>query len=543
MNQPKNRSEKYTDLFSAIDKGQVKIPQFQRDFVWSKEQTAKLIDSILKGFPLGTFILWKTKERLRHIRNVGNITLPEPDAGDAILYVLDGQQRITSLYAVRKGIRITRDNTEVDYRDICINLELDLDEEDEVVFASAPENAKTISVHQLLNASVGELAKSYPDHLDQVSEYKTRLESYDFSTIVIDDYSIDIACEIFTRINTGGKELTLFEIMVAKTYDHEHSFDLSEQYQLLLSNDDDKDLQSAGFDGIPPVTVLQCVASFLTPEIKRQNILKLEKDEFIAQWPRVKSSLFTAIDYLRSHIGVSVSRILPYNSLLIPLTWFFDRIENRGVTSRENALLKQFIYFASLTQRYGSAVETKVGIDIRRMQQIVDGESPDYHGELPRLTAEDLRNENFSVGNARSKIIICLLSELEPKSFATNGKVVLDNSWLKASTSKNYHHFFPRAFLKRQSIDSWRANSLMNIVLVDDYLNKRTIKAKAPSVYMNQFVRQNKQLSTTLESHVIGDLDDFGISNDDYNLFLEKRSQAIWEKVQTILNPREHSSH
>jgi hypothetical protein len=70
MKQPENQSKKYSALFNDIDGGKIKVPQFQRDFVWYKAQTAKLIDSILKGFPIGTFILWKTKERLRHMRNI-----------------------------------------------------------------------------------------------------------------------------------------------------------------------------------------------------------------------------------------------------------------------------------------------------------------------------------------------------------------------------------------------------------------------------------------------------------------------------------------
>ena len=58
--QPKPDSKKYTDLISEIQKGQIKIPKFQRDFVWSIDKTAKLLDSILKGYPIGTFILWET---------------------------------------------------------------------------------------------------------------------------------------------------------------------------------------------------------------------------------------------------------------------------------------------------------------------------------------------------------------------------------------------------------------------------------------------------------------------------------------------------
>jgi len=111
MLQPQNVTMKYEPLFVQIDTGKMKIPKFQREFVWTDDQTAKLLDSMIKGFPIGTFIFWKTREQMRHFRNIGNVALPEIPPGDAALYVLDGQQRITSLYAVRKGVRITRDGS------------------------------------------------------------------------------------------------------------------------------------------------------------------------------------------------------------------------------------------------------------------------------------------------------------------------------------------------------------------------------------------------------------------------------------------------
>ena len=104
MYQPENQAKKYQHLFTGIETGKIRIPQFQREFVWSKQQTAKLIDSIIKGFPIGTFIIWETKEEMRSVRSIGNADLPEQKPGETYQYVLDGQQRITSLYAVQKGL-------------------------------------------------------------------------------------------------------------------------------------------------------------------------------------------------------------------------------------------------------------------------------------------------------------------------------------------------------------------------------------------------------------------------------------------------------
>ena len=105
----KPESSNYNELITNIESGRVKIPQFQRKFVWSLDMTVKLLDSIVKGYPIGSFILWKTKDRLRSIRNVGGVNLPEPPKGDMIQYVLDGQQRMTSLYVAMKGLKINDD--------------------------------------------------------------------------------------------------------------------------------------------------------------------------------------------------------------------------------------------------------------------------------------------------------------------------------------------------------------------------------------------------------------------------------------------------
>ena len=96
MTSLENIPVKYTDLISDIETGQVKIPQFQRKFVWGIKASAKLLDSVIKGYPIGTFIYWRTDERLRAVRNLGNIELPEPTDGEYVNFVLDGQQRLTS---------------------------------------------------------------------------------------------------------------------------------------------------------------------------------------------------------------------------------------------------------------------------------------------------------------------------------------------------------------------------------------------------------------------------------------------------------------
>lgn len=536
--QPQPQSKKYEVLFTGIDSGQIKIPKFQRDFVWGNDQTAKLIDSIIKGYPIGTFILWKTREELRSVRNVGNIELPEAPKGDAVQYILDGQQRITSLYAIRKGIRIDREGETIDYKQISINLEQEPSDSDQIVYVEPPEGVNSISVHKLLTGKVMEFATDYGPYLEKIDTYRSRLLGYDFSTVVIEEYPIDIACDVFTRINTGGTELTLFEIMIAKTFDNARGFDLAEKYQNLIdSNGNGKDLEDANFDTIPSATVLQCVAACMVGQIRRKDILKIAKDDFINIWDEVINSLFTTVDFVRSYLHIPVSQLLPYNALLIPITYFFFKNKNQQPTHKQGKLISQYFWWASLNNRFSSAQENKIAQDLERMNHILLENQPSYRGEEVTLSIDNLRYKWFSTGDAFCKAILCLYAHHIPRSFKDDSIVQMDNSWLKASISKNYHHFFPRAYLRDEGLPNWQINTILNITIVDDHMNKREIRANPPAKYMKTFKKSNKKLDETMKSHLINNLDAFGIWDNDYEKFLEARGKHVIDELNQRLNP------
>ena len=158
----------------------------------------------------------------------------------------------------------------------------------------------------------------------------------------------------------------------------------------------------------------------------------------------------------------------------------------------------------------------------------------DFDKELPleNQTKEyfvKILKEDFSASNAFDKAVLCILAYFEPKKFSDNSKVRLDNSFLSIATSKNYHHFFPKAYLKKVKNDEY-ANALANITFVDDYLNKVIIKDKNPSKYMSDFKKQNKDLKEALKTHLI-DLDDFGIMDDDFDKFINKRASKIADEI------------
>jgi len=484
------------------------------------------MDSIVKGYPIGTLILWKTKERLRSIRNIGGCILPDPPEGDFVEYVLDGQQRLTSLFASLKGLKVERDGNKVDdFSGMYIDLKAT--EEDEIVITETLDKdpASIIRMVDLLYGGLTLLAKYPTEYHKKLEEYKKRIESYTYSSIQVRDAPIDIATEIFTRINVGGKPLSLFEIMVAKTFDTKRDFDLSEEFNSLIDS-----IKVLDYETISDAIVLQTIALFLGDECKRQTILKLGKKEFIDTWPKAVDAIERAVEYFKGFYRIPVSQLLPYNALIVPFAYFFYNHPDKPLGNKQK-YLEDFFWRCSLSGRYSSGVEGKLAQDKKRIDKILKDNLPPYDWGID--TSADFINRNgwFSAGRSYVKAILCIYAYQQPKSFNDNSIVNISNYWLKQANSKNYHHFFPRAYMKNIGKED-EANHILNITIVDDFLNKREIKDQPPSKYMRKFEKQNPHVAESMNSHLILDLGKFGVWNDDYDMFLGERAKAVSNELQ-----------
>lgn len=544
--QPKPDAKKYSVLISDIEQGKVKVPKFQRDFVWDIDQTAKLLDSILKGYPIGTFILWETDQRINDVKNIGNFDLPEIEYGP-VQYVLDGQQRITSLFAAYKGASIQKvgEKKITNYKDIVVDLDPDDETSDGNIVTTISKANRPLPLHDVLNFNhkkSKELeAKGFTgDDLDKIDAYKDAFSTYDFSIVTLRKNDIESAIEVFTRINTGGKVLTLFEIMSAKTYDEAANFDMQAKWEQFQ-----KKLNDSKYENISPSVILQILSLIISEskECKRKTILGLEKADILEQWDEAISAIEKTIDHFRTVLRIPVSQLLPYDTLIVPFAYFFLKT-GKAPTGQQRKYLEELFWRSSLSLRYSSATESKLAADIKKVDLIIDGQRPPYpEFKLFINSPEDLRATEFSTGNAICKSILCILAYHEPKDFDSNGKVLLDNSYLKIASSKNYHHFFPRAYVRKNGSDAETpyANSIVNITLVSAELNKKRIAAKAPSVYLGDFADENSELKHALKSHLI-DLDDASVIQNDFTAFLKKRSEALFEEIQKRIEPSEASA-
>lgn len=510
----------YNNLIANIEQGQIKIPQFQRKFVWSIEETAGLIDSILKGYPIGTFIIWETNDRLRSIRNIGNFQFPDTPDGNTVQYVLDGQQRMTSLYVALRGAKLKDDNGQItDYSEIYVNLTAKSGDPLVLTDKTGYQDAQIIRFVDLLNGSLSLLLSKYKDYIDEIDAYRKAVQTYQFSKIDVKNAPIEVATEIFTRINIGGKPLTLFEIMAAKTYDEAKKFDLSEKYDTLVEN-----LSNVDYDTISSSTVLQAVSVCLVKECTRKSILNLEKQKFIDIWPQVESAFESAVDYLRSFYKIPVSQLLPYDALLVPFTYYFFHHKDIPAGLQQD-LLQDYFWRCVLTSRFSSAAETKLTQDVKQIDKILNDEQAVYDVPID-VSAEFIRNHGyFSAGSAFIKGMLCLLAYQQPVSFQNNGIVHIANDWLKQANSKNYHHFFPKAYMRKvhPEVEDWLVNHIGNITIVDDFLNKRSIRDRAPSKYISEYMAKNADLEKALNSHLISTVPGWGVLEDEYQTFFQNR--------------------
>ncbi|MBO5166494.1 MAG: DUF262 domain-containing protein [Lachnospiraceae bacterium] len=514
----------FEQLKNKINEGNIKIPQFQREFVWKKEDAAKLLDSVVKGFPIGSFILWETKSRLRSIKNIGGIALPNASDGEVLYYVLDGQQRITSIYASMLGVKIEKE----DYSQIYIDLLADSSQDIVILDLEGRKQDEIISINELLRGKMSDIFAKYghnQETLDKIDMYKTRFTTYQFPTIKISDAELDVATDIFTRINVGGKGLDTFEIMCAKTYDESQGFDLYERRK-----QQKEEWSECGYETIPHSTVLQAISICLNGGCSRKDILnKIEKQDFINIWEDIDKNFKQAIDYLKSALGIAVSKLLPYDGLIVPYVYYFHK-HPQNPSAIENQYLKDYFWRCVLTNRFSNALESKLAQDVTHvMDAIIEQKQPKYEQGID-ITYEFLkRNGGFSTGNALIKGLLCLLAKQNPKSFKNGIPVVIDNSWLSQGNSKNYHHFFPKNYMKKNQplIEDALVNHIANITIVDSYLNKGEIKDRAPSDYMKQYYKDNGSICDIMNTHLIGDLKEFGIWDDNYSAFFDKRLKAI----------------
>jgi hypothetical protein len=307
-------SPRIASLLSDVAKGNVKIPVFQREYVWLDDQIMSLLDSIYQGFPVGSLLLWSTKERLRHERNVGGFHLPNTPEDYPVQYVLDGQQRLTTLYGVFNSDASTADAELAARFDVCF-----LPDTEEFVHSSTVGTQPAINLRVILDTTklLPELPRFSQEQQARIATLTERLKDYEFPVVTIKDRSNQEVCRVFQRINSSGTTLSTIELLSAWTWSEE--FDLRNEIQDLLDR-----LSAKGYEQLDKSEVMRCLSAVATESIDSGALVDVNPTVLVGGMSKLKQAMHAAIDFLEADLGIKNVIFLPFPIMVVPVVGDFQ---------------------------------------------------------------------------------------------------------------------------------------------------------------------------------------------------------------------------
>jgi hypothetical protein len=472
-------------LLQRINDGEIRIPAFQRDFVWEPDRVQFLMDSIFKGYPIGTVLFWRTKEKLSYDRDLGPFTLPEPKKEYPIDYVLDGQQRLTSIFSTFQTELEQNPETDVKWVDIYFDLEAHPNAQDSQFVAIERSEVKPhhVPLRVLFDvAEFGKFTRTITDEkqlvvIDQL-QATFKEAAIPVETVETEDHS-KIAI-IFERINRGGVPLDTYQLLSAWTWSGE--FDLRMKFDELAA-----ELDEVGFSDLreDPDLLLKCCAAVMRNDASAHVIIDLKGGEVRDSFEVLKNGVMGAIEFLRRDCGVASLKILPYKSMIIPLTRCFatDKAAGFHPNAEQRAALKHWFWHSSFSRRYSNGVDTAIAQDITGVQQLLAGDCTEFRKRTFKVTPDYFVDNIFNLNSVNTKVFVLLLAQARPKSFISAADVDL-NEVLVSCNRTEFHHVFPKNYLLTVEFVSERSVqfALANFAFLSQKDN-RSIQDKAPADY------------------------------------------------------------
>ncbi|MCL6426822.1 DUF262 domain-containing protein [Bacillus subtilis] len=507
-------------IINNVVSGEIRIPSFQRSYVWTSEQVAFLLDSIYKGIPIGNIFLWKTSETLKIEKDFGNFSLPSPEKDYPIKYVLDGQQRLTSLFSVFQNII---EPTKQNHNWIDIYFDYVADENmQESLFIPLAEAEVNLNRHFPMNAmfdsvkyrkATAEIPADYIETIDRVQEK--------FKEVMIPVQEIETEDKgkvaiVFERINRSGTELDTFQLLTAWTWSSE--FDLQDEIEKLAD-----ELNDFGFGDISEDKdlLLKCCSGVILGEASPKSIMSLNGEEVRNNFEKIKNGIKGSIDFLQRELNIESIDVMPYTSMIVSLTRFFATNKKNGIlyTDKQRRELLRWFWRSCFSRRYTSGVTHKHKQDLQAMDKLKVNEEQIISDFECNINTSFFTENQFNLGSINTKTYVITLASKLPSSFISGAKVNLKNV-LKNSSRNEFHHIFPKNHLKDLGKTNKEINVLANLCFLNNTDNQK-IKDKAPAVYQDLLPKD--RIKEILESHLCPS-DTFNLT---YEQFIQKRSELL----------------
>lgn len=564
-----------------IRKNEYLLPAFQRDFVWSAEQIEKLFDSLMKGFPISSMLFWKvkgeTKTDFRFYKFLSNFIQYHKICNEAISTdhlndfhaILDGQQRLTSLYIglcgsyAYKDYRKRWDYSEYNFptRHLYLNISRKFSEEEsdkEFIFEFKDKSVseekdlfrdsdgymwfrvgKILSLHQDENYGIDEFADD--NSIDKEAKRILRLLErviHDRSNINYyeeDDQKPDKAVNIFVRINSGGTALTFSNILMSIAVANCKKIDARTEIKNLVDN-----IRSKGFN-ISQDFVLKAFLYLYHKDVRSMitsfNFGFIQRIE--DNWNKIRNSIISLFDLLRS-FGLNDYTMTSYNAAL-PILYYLHHkgIYNnyhQCINNREECLvIRKWLFSILLRKAFGSSADSVLMQSRRAYTQDIDK----YYIEegIISFPAQKINSELKKVSDVSIDYIEELLMSQKDHRYTFSLLAMLYPDLDYRNNNFHQDHLHPAASynnLKQEDKDKygWNVyNSVLNLQMLD--ANENESKNAQPLEEWIAKQTNANNLDKFLENHLIPNVN---FSLDNFSEFIEKRKAMLTERLVALIN-------
>ncbi len=414
-------------LVEQVAAGKIRVPRFQRAFVWKQADLRALLDSVLRGFPIGSILVWDTEANVESAPRIGPVEISPPPDG-VVGHLLDGQQRVSTLVGT---LRLTDDMDPIaDQIDWRFYYDLDKPGSDEPAFvdhrklADGP-SPRYFPVRSLLNtAGFFEACRRIQEHvdepraqrwLDEADRLSSAFRDYQLPLIHIREADMESAVTVFARLNRTGRKMAADELVSALTY-QEGQFHLTE-----MLDDFKAELKKKGFGNLDRVFLLRSVLAALDRDIYAQDWADLMvKPEVREKLPEAFDSatrgIRLALDLL-GRLGVTSDRLLPYGLQLV-LLGEFHRICPQP-TARAVELLKRWFWVTSFTGWFGRVTSAQARHALREIRRLAQGTREEFNVVDLNAPAQPFP-DRFDARSARVRAFLLYLASLRPRSLRSD---------------------------------------------------------------------------------------------------------------------------
>jgi hypothetical protein len=526
-------------LLRQLDAGHFAIPRLQREFVWNGPKAAKLLDSILRGMPVGVMLIWETpKSQLLHLRQRYHVLPPFSRSNPKVWFLIDGQQRVSVLHHVRQGDQLLNSRRqEIDFSKVVLSLKPQADGQQ--IRYRRPTEGEHVSLGTVLHPHWRQKLNGLSMlKLARARECRQLVLNYRLYQMFVRGDLGGIR-ETFLRINTQGMKVTTADAVFTQAED----LDLRDVVHALREQLDEK---FANMEDEPLLFLLaaiqggteargQAIQTTIAKLNKRATKdLKLRKS-LAEDWSKLGPCMGKAVNYLRENFAV-VSRDFLASDYILSMLAYFYYLNGSGPNRMQGEQIRRWFWATSVGSRYsGRDFNRCVPQDLKFFRALAEKSGTRFR-YTPQVDAIDIRRAQYSSRTAITSAVYCMLLRRGPVYLRDKGLNEIPlHVYAGRANRKDRHHIFPRLPLSNADVPSTQYNSIANICLLVAEENQR-IGAKRPSMYLADLNRPGMRFGRKMNRHLIPVDDSSGVWDKNlrrgFRRFLQQRTELLCSELE-----------